>query len=112
MCNMSKYPVESSLLNRRHFLKLPMALATVGLVVGSPWGNVAHADTLSREQRDKMTPDEILAMMKRGNERFRNGEKLTRDFLAEQRALANGQAPAAMILSCIDSRAPAEVIVD
>ena len=50
--------------------------------------------------------------MKRGNERFRRGEKATRDYLAEQRASAKGQYPAAVILSCIDSRAPAEVILD
>jgi carbonic anhydrase len=32
--------------------------------------------------------------------------------LAEQQAAAGGQYPAAVVLSCIDSRAPAEVIMD
>ena len=39
-----------------------------------------------------------------------NGSR--RDYLAEQRASAPAQFPVAVILSCIDSRAPAEVVMD
>jgi carbonic anhydrase len=67
---------------------------------------------LTEAQRDKLTPDEIIALMKQGNERFRKGERLTRDYIADRNALTKGQYPAAVILSCIDSRAPAEVIMD
>jgi carbonic anhydrase len=73
---------------------------------------VAHADALTKDQRDKMTPDEIIAEMKSGNARFRSREASKRDFLAEQRASAKGQYPAAIILSCVDSRSPAEIIMD
>jgi len=34
------------------------------------------------------------------------------DYLAQQKASAKGQYPVAVILSCIDSRAPAETIMD
>jgi carbonic anhydrase len=112
MCDVSKKPVEVGHLNRRRFLKAPVAAAAVGLLGGSLCGSVARADALTLEQRDKMTPEEILTEMKRGNERFRKGEPSKRDYLAEQKASAKGQFPAAMILSCIDSRAPAEVIMD
>src|SRR5262245_1411768 len=50
--------------------------------------------------------------MKEGNERFRRGERKDRNYLREQQASAKGQYPAAVFLSCIDSRAPAEVIMD
>ena len=50
--------------------------------------------------------------MEKGNERFRTGVGATRNYLAEQRASAAGQFPAAVVLSCIDSRAPAEVVMD
>src|SRR5258708_30067852 len=50
--------------------------------------------------------------MKKGNKRFRAGERKNRNYLSEQRASAKGQYPAAVLLSCIDSRAPAEVIMD
>ena len=59
-----------------------------------------------------MTPDEIVQLMKKGNERFRTGRKTTQNYLAQQRASAKGQYPAAVLLSCIDSRAPAETILD
>jgi carbonic anhydrase len=49
--------------------------------------------------------------MQRGNERFRKGEKARHNYLAEQQATAKGQYSAAVVLSCIDSRAPAEVIM-
>jgi carbonic anhydrase len=37
---------------------------------------------------------------------------VTRDYRDQQRASAAGQYPAAVVLGCIDSRAPAEVIFD
>src|ERR1700737_4505071 len=40
------------------------------------------------------------------------GERKERNYLREQKASASGQYPAAALLSCIDSRAPAEVIMD
>jgi carbonic anhydrase len=112
MCNEPKNGAEDRHLNRRGFLKIPTAATAAVLLAGSPFDSTARADTLTREQRDKMTPEEILEEMKRGNGRFRRGELAPRDYLAEQKASAKGQYPAAMILSCIDSRAPAEVIMD
>ena len=50
--------------------------------------------------------------MERGNERFRTGQMFAHDYLAQKRATASGQYPAAAILSCINSRAPAEIILD
>lgn len=99
-------------LDRRAFLKASTVAAALGVLQGSPFGSVAYADALTKEQRDKMTPDEIIAEMKRGNVRFRNGERRARDYLKEQQASAKGQYPAAVVLSCIDSRVPAEVIMD
>jgi carbonic anhydrase len=112
MCDVSKTPREGSRLTRRGFLKTPAVAGAMGVLGGSLCAGTAHAVTLTREKRDRMTPDEILADMKRGNQRFRKGELKKRDYLAEQKVWAKGQYPAAVILSCIDSRAPAEVIMD
>ncbi|HKA38820.1 MAG TPA: carbonic anhydrase family protein [Burkholderiales bacterium] len=97
---------------RRAFLKtgaMAGGAALAGLAL-SP--RIAWAAALTKAQRDRMTPDEIIQLMKKGNERFRKGEKTTQNYLAQQRASAKGQYPAAVILSCIDSRAPAETIMD
>jgi carbonic anhydrase len=99
-------------LDRRGFLKMSGTAMTMTLLGGSLVPSVAFADALTKEQRDKMTPDEILLDMKNGNEHFCKGERRARNYLREQKASAKGQYPSAVILSCIDSRAPAEVIMD
>jgi carbonic anhydrase len=97
---------------RRRFLIATGITTTAGMLSAGPFGELAYGAALTQAQRDKLTPDEIIAMMKRGNERFRSGKGTAQNVLAQQRASANGQHPAAVILSCIDSRAPAETIMD
>lgn len=89
-----------------------LAGGLLGALAAGPFARLGWAAALTREQRDRMTPNDIIAMMKRGNARFLRGEKEPRDLLAQQRVSAKGQYPAAVILSCIDSRAPAERILD
>ena len=68
--------------------------------------------SLTKEQRDSMTPSQVIEELKKGNERFRAGKMASRDYLAEKRSSASGQYPAAVILGCVDSRVPAEIIFD
>jgi carbonic anhydrase len=96
---------------RRDFLKVAGSAAVLGFAGGLIPG-FAYADSLSKAQRDKMSPDDVIAMMKKGNERFLKNTRKNRNSLNEQKASAAGQFPAAVLLSCIDSRAPAEVIMD
>jgi carbonic anhydrase len=72
----------------------------------------AGGGAMTKEQRDKLTPDQVLAALKQGNERFRAGKMTPRDYRDQQRTTAAGQYPAAALLGCIDSRAPAEVLFD
>jgi len=67
---------------------------------------------LTKEQRDRMTPGEILDELKRGNERFRSGKPTPHDYRDQKRSSAGGQFPVVAFLGCIDSRAPAEIIFD
>lgn len=96
--------------HRRGFLKGTGAITALALVGASR--SVAFAAALSKAQRDKMTPDDVLALMKKGNKRFYTGKREDQNVLAQQRATAKGQYPAAVLISCIDSRAPAETIMD
>jgi len=97
---------------RRDFLMIAGLVSATTLLSVGPAVRLALAAALTKAQRDQMTPDDIIAVMKRGNERFRLGQESPHDYLAQQRASAKGQYPAAVILSCIDSRAPAETIMD
>ncbi|MFA7670560.1 MAG: carbonic anhydrase family protein [Burkholderiaceae bacterium] len=96
---------------RRQWIKAAGAAAAVAAGAGVLPGQ-ANAVSLSKEQRDAMTPDQVLEMLREGNARFRGGTMNSHDFLAQKRATVTGQYPAAVILSCIDSRAPAEIIFD
>jgi carbonic anhydrase len=103
---------DASNAGRRNVLKTALSVAAVGLA-GSMGGiESAYAEALSKSERDKLTPDQIIERFKQGNRRFRSGKVLAHDYLAQKRATAGGQYPAAVILSCIDSRTPAEILLD
>src|SRR5436190_17999864 len=59
-----------------------------------------------------MTPAQALAELKAGNARFLAGKSQVRDLPAKVRATASGQYPFAVILSCLDSRQPIEIVFD
>jgi carbonic anhydrase len=104
--------IQDERVNRRGFLAIAGIASATMLLGDAPDGRLAYAAALTKEQRDTLTPDDIIALMKKGNERFRLGQESPHDYLAQQKASAKGQFPAAVILSCIDSRAPAETIMD
>ena len=112
MCGALRQAREGTSAGRRRFLRTAGVASALGLAGGTFFMQSAGADALTKAQRDKMTPEQIIEVMKKGNERFRKGERKNRNYLGEQRASAKGQYPAAVLLSCIDSRAPAEVIMD
>jgi len=112
MCDKVEHPAGCDGWGRRNFLKTASVAGTLGLIGGAFFTRSARADALTKAQRDKMTPEQVIEAMKEGNERFRKGERKDRNYLREQRASAKGQYPSAVLLTCIDSRAPAEVIMD
>jgi carbonic anhydrase/SulP family sulfate permease len=71
-----------------------------------------YVDYSTRELQEAITPEQVLQILKDGHERFRTGRRLTRNFTRQIGATADGQHPLAVILSCIDSRSPAELIFD
>ncbi len=97
--------------SRRRFLAAG-GIGLVAAVVGGGTAVPAAAAALTEAQRDAMTPDQVVQLMLDGNARFAAGEQRERDFLAEQQATAGGQYPAAVAISCVDSRTPIEVICD
>ncbi|TWU23165.1 Carbonic anhydrase [Novipirellula galeiformis] len=73
---------------------------------------IQFADYSTRELQDRVTPDQVLEILREGNRRFASGNRLTRDFGRQVNATASGQTPLAVVLSCIDSRVPAELVLD
>ena len=67
---------------------------------------------ISAEERDKLTPDQILKEFLDGNERFRNNNLTHRDHSEQIRKSVFGQYPKAVVVSCLDSRVPVEDVFD
>lgn len=67
---------------------------------------------LTQEEQQALTPDQVLRLLKEGNQRFVTGTVTSRDHSAQVRKAAGGQFPKAMILSCVDSRVPVEDVFD
>lgn len=73
---------------------------------------VAVSAVQTKESQAAMTPEQALAELKAGNARFVAGKPLHRDFPAQVKATASGQYPFAVVLSCLDSRQPIEIVLD
>ncbi len=69
-------------------------------------------DVLTSEAQQALTPEEVLSDLKEGNRRFVEGRLTPRDYVAQAAASASGQYPKAVILGCVDSRVPPEILFD
>ncbi|MEQ9438027.1 MAG: carbonic anhydrase family protein [Cyclobacteriaceae bacterium] len=69
-------------------------------------------NTQTAESQAAITPKQALTMLKEGNKRFVQNLKESRDLLHQVEETSIGQYPFAVVLSCIDSRVPAEIVFD
>ena len=76
------------------------------------WDETRYVDYSTRELQSTLSPQQVLQLLKDGHERCRTGHRLTRDYSRQLSTTARGQHPLAVVLSCIDSRTPAELIFD
>lgn len=67
---------------------------------------------LTADEQAALTPDEVINLLKEGNERFINSNLTARDHSAQVRNSTLSQFPKAIILSCVDSRVPVEDVFD
>jgi carbonic anhydrase len=71
------------------------------------------SSVLDAAAQQALTPEQVLADLKAGNQRFVEGKLTPRDYLAQAEATAaGGQYPKAVILGCVDSRVPPEIVFD
>jgi carbonic anhydrase len=68
--------------------------------------------TRTKEEQDKLTPDDVLERLKGGNKRFVNNDLTARDHSSLVRNAIEGQYPSAVVVACMDSRIPVEDIFD
>ena len=68
--------------------------------------------TQTKETQENLTPATALRILAEGNKRFVGNVKAQRDLQSQVLATSTGQFPFAVVLSCIDSRVPAELVFD
>jgi carbonic anhydrase len=69
-------------------------------------------ETQTQATQAAMTPAEALARLKEGNARFVANRQVDRELLQQVRETGGGQYPFAIVLGCVDSRVPPELIFD
>lgn len=87
---------------------------TLGAIAGiGGWFNVTTAARAESSTESPLTPDEAFQRLMDGNQRFVERRPIYPDQTVERlQAIAQGQHPFATILSCADSRVPAELLFD
>ena len=68
--------------------------------------------TQTSDSQAKLNPSEVLSILKEGNKRFVSNSLISRELLTQVRETSAGQFPIAVVISCIDSRVPTELIFD
>lgn len=63
-------------------------------------------------EKNILTPDEVLKILKDGNRRFYQSVSTTKYHYLSILNTLNGQEPIAVVLSCADSRVPVEYVFD
>ncbi len=73
---------------------------------------IHYPEFSTKEVQNLLTPQDVLDVMLQGHQRFLDGQAIRRN---QSRAVAStsaGQHPLAVILTCIDSRTPVEILFD
>jgi len=68
--------------------------------------------TQTSDSQAKLNPSDVLDILNEGNKRFVSNSLISRDLLSQVEQTSSGQFPIAVVISCIDSRVPTEMIFD
>ena len=86
--------------------KLPVMIAFALALAAVANGQV------TKEEQSALTPDQVLTDLMAGNARFVEGKIGDPEIKKRIAKSAEGQYPKAVILSCVDSRVPVELVFD
>ncbi len=109
-------PNETVNADRRTLLGLGAAAGAVAAVL--PFSGIgtnaafAAAPGAGAPPRTTLTPDQALARLTAGNQRFVAGARRPINLATARAAVANGQAPFAALIACADSRVSPELLFD
>ena len=73
---------------------------------------IKFINATTRDVQKSITHQEALTIFIEGNKRFIHSTPIHKDFQHQMQATAKSQHPIAVVLSCIDSRVPVEIVFD
>jgi carbonic anhydrase len=98
------------MLSRRSFCNC--ALLTLFANVSAAYAQSSECAVFTPARQKEVNPDQAIARLKAGNERFTGGKTINCNLMAQVKETAKSQAPFAAIVGCIDSRVPPELVFD
>ncbi|MBK9981035.1 MAG: carbonic anhydrase [Saprospiraceae bacterium] len=95
-------------------------LAVISTVVVTTYAQAQRTPNAALKSNPKVeaahtaihTPEDALAELREGNLRFLDGKPINTDYLDQIERTKSDQHPHSVILSCLDSRIPPEIIFD
>ncbi len=73
---------------------------------------IQYVDVTTRDIQRDVTPEQVVDLLRAGNERFVKGEQIMRDPRRQIGSTSEGQFPLAVVLACMDSRVATEMLFD
>ena len=99
-------------ISRRNLIKYGSGFLGASLMASVLGNNLLHP-TAAYAQNQTVTPDEALAKLIEGNQRFVNQKRINPNQTGQRLSeTAESQAPFAAFLGCADSRVPLEIVFD
>jgi carbonic anhydrase len=95
-------------MNYGQFAKGFLAVTMISLMTNT----FAENKVMSAERQKAKTPQLVLERLKAGNQRFVEGKLKKHDFLEQSNITSTAQYPVVVVLNCMDSRTPPEIIFD
>ncbi|MDX2133003.1 MAG: carbonic anhydrase family protein [Planctomycetota bacterium] len=89
-----------------------VAPALVGCQTTTSARSASGARVMTASAQQAMSPAQVVEDLRLGNARFVAGTPDRHDYGSQVRETAGGQHPKAVVLSCIDSRVPPEIVFD
>ena len=71
-----------------------------------------NSKTVIKSVQDSISPAQAVELLKEGNKRFTSGNPISRNHAEQVKDTLGGQWPFAVVLGCIDSRVPSEIVFD
>lgn len=75
-------------------------------------GTKSFLNVTTYDIQAKITPETVLTILREGNNRFINNQSIHKNLKQQISATSSEQHPVAVVISCIDSRVPIEIIFD